>query len=701
MGHRLNILGTLDLRDAGGTPVGSVLQQPRRLGLLVYLALADRDGMVKRDTILGLFWPEMSQENGRRALSQAIHFLRKSLGRDAIIGRGIEDLALNPDVVECDAARFQAAVKAGDLQAATATYGGDLLPGFFVSGAPEFDQWLSNARESLRRAAAEVFWSAAEEAKQQGRTVSAAASARRAAALASESETATRRLMEFLESIDDRAGALEAYDGLVRTLQSEYESTPSAKTRDIAERIRRNASVAVVSSTDSHSPLAPAVYRLRALPWRDIKERSKTLTGAAIIMVAFLSLWGTGKRVSDGGSVRTDPSVIIQPPEVFDAAMRDAASRILADASAALVAVPQVTVFAEGDAHFRLEPKVSSHEGELRVTARLIDITNGAIVRSAAFTATASDTAALGALALDMSEFARKAMGRYLRATAVAALTGADAETLSASMLARIRSDSLKDQGLSEYALLTLERADAALARTLETRQNAELYVERAEIAKTKFWVNLLPPIMNQEAANEALAEGFKYADAAIDLDSRNAAAIELHGLFAYSKWLTRSREANPEKHRAEAEKFLRAAVDLNPNAHHAWNALGSILLSKGEFASAYWAAERAYATDAYLDVGAPVTATLFAASLETGDLAAAERWCADVKRRAGDSWNSAFCSLQLIARRDDLGPRDISRAETIVAEVSKSAIDTPFMPLLDAILAVVYAKTGDHSKAH
>src|SRR5688572_16321101 len=74
MDHRLNILGTLDLRDADGAAVSSILQQPRRLGLLVYLAMADRDGMVKRDTLLGLFWPDMTQENGRRALSQAIHF---------------------------------------------------------------------------------------------------------------------------------------------------------------------------------------------------------------------------------------------------------------------------------------------------------------------------------------------------------------------------------------------------------------------------------------------------------------------------------------------------------------------------------------------------------------------------------------------------------------------------------------------------
>ncbi|HEX6316915.1 MAG TPA: hypothetical protein VFZ73_18715, partial [Gemmatimonadaceae bacterium] len=92
MGFKLNILGTLELRDGENAPVSSILQQPRRLALLVYLAMAERDAMVKRDTLLGLFWPDMSQENGRRALSQAIHFLRRALGKDAIVGRGHEDV---------------------------------------------------------------------------------------------------------------------------------------------------------------------------------------------------------------------------------------------------------------------------------------------------------------------------------------------------------------------------------------------------------------------------------------------------------------------------------------------------------------------------------------------------------------------------------------------------------------------------------
>ena len=39
---RLRILGTLDFRNSDGSELGHVLTQPRRLALLVYLAVARR-----------------------------------------------------------------------------------------------------------------------------------------------------------------------------------------------------------------------------------------------------------------------------------------------------------------------------------------------------------------------------------------------------------------------------------------------------------------------------------------------------------------------------------------------------------------------------------------------------------------------------------------------------------------------------------
>ncbi|MGQ0563021.1 MAG: BTAD domain-containing putative transcriptional regulator [Gemmatimonadota bacterium] len=707
MAYRLNILGTLELRDAAGAHINSVLQQPRRLALLVYLGLADREAMVKRDTLLGVFWPDMSQENGRRALSQAIHFLRRSLGRDAILARGNEDLALNTDLVQCDAAQFLAAAKAGDLQAAAAAYGGELLPGFFVSGAQEFDQWLESSRQGLRRTAADVFWSAAEHARQNGQPVSAAALARRAVELAADSESATRRLMEFLESIHDRAGALDAYDGLARKLQSEFETSPSQKTRELAERIRRSGQVEAPAQIEPAVPV-PAAARLRTLPWQEIRKRSRTLTGATILMVAFLSLWGVGTRTGRTTAPRNDASVMIDAPEGFDVALRDAVSTIMSGASAALVAVPRLTVFADAtapganaaNAHYVLRPEVANLNGELRVSASLVEIPTGTIVRSASFRAEADDAASLHALGLDMAEFARKAMGRHLRMSQIAALRGENAHVLSEAILARIRADSLRDNGQSEYALVTLDRVDATLKDALARERRADLYIERAEIARKKAWIHLLPPHQDRGLSASVSTGGVELADAAIEIDPRNAAALEIRGLLEYDLWFRNAHPHETASHRSEAEEFLRATVRLNPRGGRAWSALASILIAKGEFNEAYWAAERAYAADTYLEVADAVTASLLTASLEIGDLNAAARWCADISRRSGDSWVGGYCALQLIARSDAPSQADVARANEIIARIDEIPVNAPFRPLLNSIFAVVHAKADNTAQS-
>jgi DNA-binding SARP family transcriptional activator len=74
---RLRILGSTELHDANGREIGSVLAQPKRLALLVYLAASG--GFQRRDTLLGLFWPELDASRAREALNQALRFLRKEL----------------------------------------------------------------------------------------------------------------------------------------------------------------------------------------------------------------------------------------------------------------------------------------------------------------------------------------------------------------------------------------------------------------------------------------------------------------------------------------------------------------------------------------------------------------------------------------------------------------------------------------------
>ena len=81
---RFFTLGKLDLRGAESVEMRAVLQQPKRLGLLAYLAVASPRRFHRRDTLLGLFWPELDQEHARAALRRSLYFLRAELGAGVI-----------------------------------------------------------------------------------------------------------------------------------------------------------------------------------------------------------------------------------------------------------------------------------------------------------------------------------------------------------------------------------------------------------------------------------------------------------------------------------------------------------------------------------------------------------------------------------------------------------------------------------------
>jgi DNA-binding SARP family transcriptional activator len=234
----LRTLGTLDLHSAEGRELSSLLAQPKRVALLAYLCIAQPRGFHRRDTILGLFWPNSDQEHARTSLRKAIHILRRALGDDAILSRGDEEVAINVQLVSCDAATFEASVKANRLEEALGLYSGDLLTGFFIDEAPEFDQWLHSERTRLRGSAARAALALSDEIAANGKVAAAVSWARRSLELSDTDEAALRKVLELQSKAGDRAGAIQSYDAFARLLHAEYETQPSSETRSLIERIR-------------------------------------------------------------------------------------------------------------------------------------------------------------------------------------------------------------------------------------------------------------------------------------------------------------------------------------------------------------------------------------------------------------------------------------------------------------------------------
>lgn len=146
---RLHVLGAPDLRAPDGRRVTSVLSQPKRLGLLTYLALAE--GPVTRSSLVALFWPESDEARARNALSQAVFYLRRSLAERVVESVEGDRLWVPPEHVWCDARELLRGEGHRELAAL-----GDLLEGWNAEDSQELQEWLDTQRRRLRERVADV-----------------------------------------------------------------------------------------------------------------------------------------------------------------------------------------------------------------------------------------------------------------------------------------------------------------------------------------------------------------------------------------------------------------------------------------------------------------------------------------------------------------------------------------------------------------
>lgn len=281
----LRVLGAVDLRGSDPEHVRALVSQPKRLALLVYLAIAAPRGFHRRDSLVALLWPESDQEHARAALRNALSFLRHHLGDAAIVTRG-DEVGLDPTTFWCDVCAFDLSGDDGSAQEALALYQGDFLDGFHVSDAPDFERWLERERIRLRARAAEAAWALAGAEERAGNWVTAAGHARRAVALSPDYEQAARRLVELLDRAGDRAAALQEYGALERRLAEELEVQPSPETRALAEAVRARVTPRSIESPAQRASARPTpelAERLRA-PARRPMLRSAAALGVLVLL---------------------------------------------------------------------------------------------------------------------------------------------------------------------------------------------------------------------------------------------------------------------------------------------------------------------------------------------------------------------------------------------------------------------------------
>src|SRR5881275_2875195 len=312
------MLGGLSLTAADGREVRSLLAQPRRLALLAYLAAGTPRDFQRRDSLVALFWPELDQKHARAALREALHVLRGAVGQGIVTRRGDEEIGLDADLFWNDVAAFDRAVAAAEWGEALELYRGDLLEGFFISEAPEFERWLETERARLKDAACRSAHALIERSEASGDFAGAASWARRAARLTPFDEKLVRHWISLLDRLGDRARAVQVYDEFASRLAQEYEMQPATETQALIAAVRAREPAAPLRAppgSPSPPPPSPAPPTRSSPPTRgrpSVWWSASLVAGvAAILLLANPGDWEG--RARPGARIARIRSLAVRP----------------------------------------------------------------------------------------------------------------------------------------------------------------------------------------------------------------------------------------------------------------------------------------------------------------------------------------------------------------------------------------------------
>src|SRR6185437_9455791 len=230
-------------------------QSRRRLALLARLAQSGEKG-VSRDDLLALLWPERDVESARHSLDQLLYESRRALCASPAVGGAT--LRLDPAVISCDLAEWEAALRRADLEAAVALYRGPFLQGFFLNGSATFEEWADTVRSQLTATYRRTLESLATSAAAHGKLDDSIAWRRRLAAEDRIGSRVALGLMQALAESGDRAGALEFFRVHERIVRAELDAPPDPAVSAFAHTLRSTTVLARERVNAAHeAPAAP------------------------------------------------------------------------------------------------------------------------------------------------------------------------------------------------------------------------------------------------------------------------------------------------------------------------------------------------------------------------------------------------------------------------------------------------------------
>lgn len=206
MAYRLEILGEpriVSSKDA--TDASLSLGKP--LALLSYLVVEGRE--VPREELGTLFWPGSTPSRARQSVRQALWLLKRTLGEDVLTGN---DPVAASTSLSSDLADLHDALEDGGLDEARRLWRGPLLAHLALPDCREWDRWLEEKREVLRRRLFQALLDGARLLRAEGKHEEARGFLEEALSLAPYSVEARVAHMETLLDLNRLGPAREALE---------------------------------------------------------------------------------------------------------------------------------------------------------------------------------------------------------------------------------------------------------------------------------------------------------------------------------------------------------------------------------------------------------------------------------------------------------------------------------------------------------